>query len=132
MAHSKIQKVLRLTQRNLHCENDGFEIIRPCHQVLNRQNWRLFFKPNSFCSQTPFGYLNIYKNTNLTITDRLHASVATMAYGNPARLFLKSNRAFLLDRVGAADVSNRVFQLDMDYLSEEKAKYLAWMSAALA
>lgn len=130
--HSKVTKVSRLSQRGFPAEISGFEVIRPCHQVLNRQNWRLFYKKNSFCSQTPFGYLNLYRNTQLTITDRLHASVATLAYGNPARLFIKSKRTHLLDRVGAGAVGTGVFKMDLDYLSREKSAYLDWMAKALA
>lgn len=129
--HSKLTKVSRLSQRGLPEQIGGYQVIRPCHQVLNRQNWRLFYKPNSFCSQTPFGYLNLYRNTKLTITDRLHASVATLAYGNAARLFIKSKRTHLLDRVGMGGVCGQVVKMDLDYLQDEKVKYLSWMKQAL-
>lgn len=130
--HSKLTKVSRLSQRGLSEDINGYQIIRPCHQVLNRQNWRLFYKPNCFCSQTPYGYLNLYRNTKLTITDRLHASVATLAYGNPARLFIKSKRTHLLDRVNIGNVCSEVVRMDLDYLRDEKERYLAWMKIALS
>lgn len=131
VTHSKLTKVSRLSQRGFCGEIGPFEVIRPCHQVLNRQNWRLFFKKNAFCSQTPFGYLNLYRNTELTVTDRLHASVATLAYGNPARLFIKSKRTHLLDRVNAGAVGREVFTMDLTYLETEKKAYLDWMTVAL-
>lgn len=126
--HSKITKISRLLQKNLPHNIGGFDVLRPCHQVLNRQNWRLFFKPNAFNSQTPYGYLNIYRNAKLSVTDRLHASVATLAYGNPARLFLKSKRSFLLDRIGATAVTREVFSIDQHQLRSEKLKYNNWLS----
>ncbi|MBW8308236.1 MAG: polysaccharide pyruvyl transferase family protein, partial [Candidatus Paracaedibacteraceae bacterium] len=131
VTHSKLTKITRLLQRNLNDDINGIQIIRPCHQVLNRQNWRLFFKPNSYCSQLPHGYLNLYRNTKLTITDRLHASVATLAYGNPARLFIKSNRTLLLDRVNAQHVGKKIFKMDIDALSNEKEEYQNWLTKAL-
>jgi hypothetical protein len=130
--HRKIDKLLRLMKRGGYMESiDGMDVIRPTHQVLHRANWRLFFKENTFASQTPWGYLNIYKNTNLTVTDRLHAAVATLAFGNPARLIIKSNRAKLLNRVNAEGVGDKVIKLDMDYLSGEKAAYKEWLRAAI-
>lgn len=127
VTHSKVKKVSRLAQRGFASDIGGYQVIRPCHQVLNRQNWRLFFKKNSYCSQVPWGYLNLYRNTSLTVTDRLHAAVATMAYGNTARLYIKSKRTYLLDRVGAREVCNGFYRIDQEYLMEEKLKYLAWM-----
>ena len=127
LSHSKKAKVMRLLQRGLPKSINKFTIVRPNHCVLNRPNWRLFFKPNSFISQTPYGLLNLYRNTDLTLTDRLHASVATLAYGNPAFLVIKSKRIKLLDRInGASEVIKRPTKLDMNYLNNEKKKVVDW------
>jgi hypothetical protein len=130
--HSKLTKITRLCKRGGYPkEISGYEVIRPSHQVLHRPNWRLFFKENTFVSQTPYGYLNLYRNTSLTITDRLHAAVATLAYGNPARLYIKSKRPHLLNRIGAEESMSGVFSLDPQALAVEKNAYIEWMSNVL-
>jgi hypothetical protein len=129
--HGTRGKIMRLLQRNFDKRLGEFNILRPCHGVLNKANWRLFFKPNSFVSQTPFGYLNIYRNSNLTVTDRLHACVATLAYGNPARLLIRSKRARLLDRMGVADAMEKIVRVDMDRLNHEKKAVSEWLREAL-
>jgi hypothetical protein len=123
-----VSKISRLFQRGLPDKVGGLDIIRPCHATLHRANRQLFFKPNSFASMTPYGYLNLYRNSKLTITDRLHAAVATLAYGNPAQLFIKSARAKLLDRVGCGDVTSRQIKADLTKIEDEKDKYYQWIN----
>lgn len=131
--HRQIDKILRLLKRGGYpTAISGYDVIRPSHQVLHRANWRLYFKENSFFSQTPWGYLNIYRNSSLTITDRLHAAVATLSYGNPARLIIKSKRANLLSRVNASDICNKISKIDMSYLQNEKDNYLLWLKNVFA
>jgi hypothetical protein len=127
--HSKMQKLLRLTQRDFPNKIEAYETFRPTHQVLHRANWRLYFKKKIFLSQTPYGYL--YRNTSLTVTDRLHACVATLAYGNPARLFIKSKRARLLNRMNIADVTNKISTIDKDLLKKEKTDFISWMKMVM-
>ena len=128
-SHSFSKKIIRLTQRRLPLEINGYKVIRPNHCTLNRPNWRLFFKPNSFITQTPYGLLNIYRNTSLTVTDRLHASVATLAYGNPAKLIIKSKRIKLLERIpGATEIFDKPSTIDIDWLNKEKQMVVDWFT----
>lgn len=130
--HGTFQKVKRLFQTGLPSEVDGFRVIRPIHCCVKRVNRQLFFKPNSFVSQTPFGFLNLYRNTSLTVTDRLHAAVATMAFGNPARLYISSKRPKLLERVGASEVLKTVYRADNELIDLEKGKYKSWLGQVLS
>ncbi|MDQ9169894.1 polysaccharide pyruvyl transferase family protein [Oxalobacteraceae bacterium R-40] len=132
VSHSRLEKVLRLLQRKFEEQKEGYKVVRPNHQVLQRGNWRLFFKPGTFVSQTPYTYLNLYRNTSLSVTDRLHACVATLAYGKPARLVINSKRVKLLERVGALAATERVIRIDGEALAREKSAYLDWLSQALA
>lgn len=132
VGHGSSKKLTRLMQRNFPESIDDFIVIRPTHNVLKKGASRLFFKKNSFVSQTPYGYLNLYRNAELTLTDRLHAAVVTLAYGNPAQLFIRSLRARLLERVNAQAAMSGVFTMDLDYLEEEKDKYKNWLKSALS
>lgn len=131
VVHGLHKKVMRLFQSDLPDSQDGYRIVRPVHCCVKRTNRQLFFKRNAFVSQTPYGFLNLYRNTSLTITDRLHAAVATMAFGNPARLYIRSKRPKLLNRVEAEGVLDRVFKADQAILAKEKENYKNWLTQAL-
>lgn len=107
------------------------KIIRPQHRLIRHKSL-LFRNPNSFISFTPYGYLNLYRNTSLTITDRLHAAVATLAYGNPAYLFLRSNRTRLLEAVGLPYEAGKRMKIDMSDLMVRKSNYVAWLQQAMS
>jgi len=116
-----------LLQRNLPADVNGVSIIRTCHRPLRSKRY-IFFKRNIISSFSPYPYLNIYRNASLTITDRLHAAVTTLAYGNSARLVLHSNRTRLLERAGCQEVTKRVFKADGGALAEEKRQLINWLS----
>jgi Polysaccharide pyruvyl transferase len=130
--HSAFQKIRRLFQTGLREEVDGYTVVRPVHCCVKRVNRQLFFKPNSFVSQTPYGFLNLYRNTSLTLTDRLHAAVATMAYGKPARLYIRSGRTHLLNRVGVESVMDEITRVNLADILSEKRKYITWIKDPLS
>jgi hypothetical protein len=68
--------------------------------------------------------LNLYRNTTLAISDRLHGVIPTLAYGNPARLVSDSPRTHLFSRIGLTDVTNQVVTADLDLIEEEKTAML--------
>ncbi len=105
-------------------------IIRPCHRPTN-PNFAVFSKPNTFASYTPYGYLNLYRNTTVTVTDRLHAAVATLAYGNPAYLTLRSNRVKLLAAAGVEYAYGKRLVVDQAYLTDSKTGVISFLRDAL-
>lgn len=107
-----------------------FKVIRPSHKIQGESPIVLFGRPNSFVSQTPYGYLNLYHNTNLTISDRVHACVATLAYGNPARLVSNTKRRALFERLRLEKVEEEIVRADMSKLRKEKERYLGFMQQA--
>ena len=82
------------------------------------------------CSDEPFTYLTVYAGSSLTITDRVHACVATLAYGNPAILYKHSPRGQLFDRLGLGDVGERVRSLDPELLGKEQDDELNFLTTA--
>lgn len=130
-ASARAARLARLAQRGLVRQLGPYRVIRPTHNVIGRSAWRLFFRPNSFASQTPYGYLQLYARTAFTLTDRLHAAVATMAFGQPARLLLDSPRCRLLDRVGAGASLERLHRPDPAVLEAEKRAMRHWLTEAL-
>lgn len=108
-----------------------YSIIRTDHRfnpMLLRKTYRA---PNSFVSDIPFTYLNLYANTRATFTNRVHACVATLAYGKPAMLFSTTPRARLLERVGLTYITRQPQTLPMENLRVEKMKLINFVKTTI-
>lgn len=119
-----------LANRRLPDSVDGVKIIRPAHKPL-RSKHLIFFKANTFVAFGHEPYLNLYRNTKLTLTDRLHAAVVTLAFGNSSRLYLASARTKLLKAVGCEAVAREVWRADLVALAELRRKQRNWLGQAL-
>ena len=109
----------------------GHRIFRGEHRFNPHIPWKIYQHANAFASDEPFTYLSMYAQSELTLSDRVHACVATLAYGRPAMLFTQSPRSRLFDRVGLSEIRERPVVLNSDYLSEEKAKEIAFLENAV-
>jgi len=110
---------------------DNKLVVRTDHRYnpfLMKKNYRA---PMMYSGDVPYSYLNIYANTDLTISNRVHACVATTAYGNPAMLFTRSPRAYLLKRLGLDRIKDEPQRVDLGFLSDEKLKLIAWLGDRL-
>ncbi|QNB47100.1 hypothetical protein BR63_12755 [Thermanaerosceptrum fracticalcis] len=107
-------------------------VIRPEHRFNPHITWKVYKHPNAIASDEPFTYFTVYANTTLTLSDRVHACVATLAYGKPAMLFTPSPRSYLFDRLGLTDIRKKPVLLNKDYLEEEKKKQLEFLKHAVA
>lgn len=110
---------------------DGRLVLRTDHRYNPFLMAKTYRHANSYAGDVPFTYLNIYANSMLTISNRVHACVATVSYGNPAMLFSRSPRAFLLKRLGLDAIKDRPQRVDMGFLAREKSALLGWMGARL-
>lgn len=123
-------RIRRVLQRGQADMLGQYKVVRPCHRPANDPR-TIFTQPNSFAAYTPYGYLNLYRNTKVTVTDRLHASVVTMAYGNPAYLFMRSKRSYLLDAVGLHYEPGVRMELDQELLRARKQGLVDFLATAL-
>lgn len=98
---------------------DNYIIIRTDHQSNPLLIKKMFRGPNSFCDDIPYSYINLYAQTELTLTDRLHAALVTMAYGRPAMLFSKSGRVRILERLEVNNITRNPQMLDLKLLGQE-------------
>ncbi|ADE55003.1 polysaccharide pyruvyl transferase family protein [Coraliomargarita akajimensis] len=121
-----------LDRRKLPESIGEYTVVRPEHRFNPHINWKIYKQPNAVCSDEPFTYLTVYAGSSLTITDRVHACVATLAYGNPAILYKHSPRGQLFDRLGLGDVGERVRTLDPKLLEQEQEAELAFLKEAAA
>lgn len=104
-----------------------YDVIRTEHRYNPVLLKKIYSLPNTFSSDIPHPYWAIYKNSQLTISSRVHACVATLSFGNPAWLFTKSPRAYLLDRVGASTIKTGPTWVNSDLLDYEKEQLIAFI-----
>lgn len=112
-------------------EVGDYRIIRTDHRFHPHYRGKIFRYNNSFVSDIPHPYLNLYANSVCTLSDRVHACAVTMAYGNSAMLFAKTNRVGLLERVGATEVCQSVVKLDLEQLAKEKQAVISCLEETI-
>ncbi|MEX0873331.1 MAG: polysaccharide pyruvyl transferase family protein [Actinomycetota bacterium] len=117
--------------RRLRHQVNGYRIMRCEHRFQPYVKWKAFKRPNSMISDEPFTYCSIYSSSALTITDRVHAAVATLAYGQPTMLMNRSGRSALFARVGAADVQMRPVKVPREHLDSELAQEVEFLGNAI-
>ncbi len=102
-------------------------IVRLDHQFNPVYLRKIFRSPNSFCWDIPDPYLCLYANAELTLTDRIHAALVTLAYGKPAMLFSRSGRARILERVGVGGMDREPVFLNQSRVEEERNNMLRFL-----
>jgi hypothetical protein len=114
-------------RRKLPLALNGRRIVRPEHRTNPHITWKVYQRSAAVASDEPFTYFALYSQADLTLSDRVHACVATLAYGKPAMLFTPSPRARLFDRVRASDIRSRPVSVDPAWLAGEKAAELEFL-----
>lgn len=117
-------------RRKLSNEVAGLEVVRPEHRFNPHITPKIYKRPNAIASDEPWTYFTIYANAELTVSDRVHACIVTLAYGKPAILFSPSPRSQVFDRLGLSDIRERVVTLDPSCLEEERQAELAFLRRA--
>lgn len=107
-----------------------YTIVTHHAQVGLRYN--TFDKGRLFVSEMAEDYLNLYANCDAVYSDRVHACVAALAFGNKARLIDKTPRAYLFERVGCGNVRQETVRLSPELLEQRKAEHIAHLQKVLA
>ncbi len=101
----------------------------PFIQRNNEAAKRYYSRPDMMISDVPEDYLHLFANTSATYSDRVHACIPTLSFGNQARLYTTSSRALLFDRAGVGDVKSRLVRLDQEKMNAEKKSQIAFLRA---
>lgn len=107
----------------------GGNVVRPHHNLMKRGEYAR--QKNAFFSDRPEDYLRIYRTAKTTYSDRVHACLVAMVYGNKARLWLENPRRALFDRLGASEVKARSVGLDLLRLEREKNEEMKFLEGVL-
>lgn len=97
-----------------------YAVIRTDHRFYPHFRNKIYRYHNSFVSDVPYPYMELYANAECTLSDRVHACAVTLAYGNSAMLFSGTERVGLLERVGASEICQKVTRIDLEQLEQEK------------
>jgi len=114
-------------------------IIRTHHAIWHNFAFSQYFKmkknyydrKNTLISELPCDYLNLYANASATYSDRVHACVATLSYGNPARLFGNPSRALLFEKIGASEITHKMIRPNLEKIEKEKQKQVDFLAEIL-
>jgi len=90
-----------------------------------------FSQEGVFFSDSLKDYLTIYGNTEETRSDRVHACVPTLVYGNRAKLQFSTPRADLFNRVADGDITEEFVTIDEERLAAEKDKQVSALRTAI-
>ena len=138
----------KMTEPNIEIEE---KIVRTHHepwkfssnQFFSKWDFKMFIwniihhqtnliKKNDMVSDLPDDYLNLYANCKAIYSDRIHACVATLAFGNSARLYSKSDRSLLFDRIGLSSIKANIVNLDRGKMEKEKKKQIEFLTKVFA
>jgi len=125
-------KMIIRTQHTIHIESLPNRLVSIYNRLVSIYGrLRYFYMPNTLISDIPDDYLNVYANAKATYSTRVHACVATLAFGNPAMLFAKTPRANLFDKVGASSIKEKLTYANMQKMSDEKSKRIKFLSKVI-
>lgn len=80
-------------------------------------------------SDNPMDYLLLYRNASEVYSDRVHACIPTLAFGNKAGLFSNSPRIALFENAKIPDVRERL--VSIEGLKEMQDKQIAFLASLL-
>lgn len=106
-----------------YIDHKGKKIIYTHHDCFGKLPTRYINQKDTVISELPYDYLTIYKNVDVTYAERVHACIATLAFGNKAMLYSQTIRAKLFDRVldnGTAKIQQEPVSVDKNKLNTEK------------
>lgn len=99
----------KLVKKKLMEQFAGKNIIYTEHKPYPYTKVSKLAKQNVMCSDYPLDYLFVYKHVTTTYSDRVHACIPTLSFGNKAQLISDSPRVALFENVG----------IDLDEMKKE-------------
>jgi hypothetical protein len=99
-------------------------VVRAHHNTLLCIPKNSINKKETLISDIPYDYLTLYANSVETHSDRVHACVAALSYGVPAKLYSDSPRGSLFNAVGAPNINKNTIKLDTNDFESKKKKMI--------
>jgi hypothetical protein len=91
-----------------------------------------FLAPNTLISDLPSDYLSLYAQAAEVHSDRVHACIATLSFGNRAQFYVpREPRLRMFKRLGAERIIHEPVRVDSDHLHREKTAQVEFLREAL-
>lgn len=115
--------------------NDSRRVLRPNHGPYptygNKVRPKYYEKQDTLLSDCLEDYLFVYANAQETHSDRIHACVPALVYGNKARFYYSTPRASLFDRLLSGEINNGMVKVDREQLKNEKSEQVMALQTAM-
>ena len=121
-------------KKHLEEEFSNRNIIYTDHKPTPYSKIMRLSKQNIVCSDYPLDYLFLYRNVDTTYSDRVHACIPTLSFGNKAQLLSDSPRIALFENVGIDldAIKNHPVSLDQAHLKDLQDKQIAFLNSLLS
>ena len=105
------------------------KIIETDHKPFPYSKVGKLARHNVICSDFPYDYLCLYKNVRETYTDRVHACIPTLAFGNKAQIFSDSPRISLFENVNIdiQELKGHPMSIDLEALRHLQDKQIEFL-----
>ena len=130
------KKILRTQHACFEVTPSSFDRSRKTYYFKNRWPFiqrnneaakKFYGRDGMMISDIPDDYLHLFANTYATYSDRVHACIPTLSFGNKARLYTTSSRALLFDRAGVGDVKTKLVSLNQEKIDTEKKSQIEYL-----
>ena len=112
-------------------DTGGRILVHAHHECWGPIRPMFWGKQRTLISDIPEDYLALYAGCDEVHSDRVHACVATLAYGGSARLYSETRRASLFEPLGVSEICKKLVRLDPGVLEEGKQRQIAWFRNAI-
>jgi len=110
---------------------EGFNVIRPIHDLSYKFHHLNFAKKNSYISYNISNYLSVYKSSDLVISDRIHSVVIGLSLNIHSDLCGNWDRATLLDRLKLKKINNCYLPPEKKQINNELENYKNWLRSII-
>ena len=116
--HKEIYKTLKQKFK-------GYNIIETNHKPFPYTQISKLVKKGVMISDYPLDYLILYRNAETVYSDRVHACIPTLSFGNKAVLYSQSARKALFHNVGIDELTDEPMKIkDLDKLQNQQIAFL--------
>lgn len=117
-----------------HIDHGERLVVRTHHGCCPSSLKREYFKhPYTLISDLPSDYLSLYAQAKMTYSDRVHACVPALAFGNSARMYFREGdeRNYMFERVGVYGLQKMPVRLNTERIAREKNEQIRFLRTIL-
>lgn len=120
-------------KRNLETKFKCRHIVYTDHKPYPYIKVSRLAKKNIMCSDYPLDYLFVFRNAAETYSDRVHACIPTLSFGNKAQLYSDSPRIALFENIGISlnEIKHQPVSLDKCRLKDLQDRQVLFLKNIL-